>query len=116
MRKKKHCAHSLTSDLDVTDEIKQAEFFLVDGVIITSKFTGVKPNKNDLIKAKKTTKLPILIGSGMTPENIKDYLPLADGFIVGSTFRKDGKNLEDIDPQRIKRFVNEFNKQRSKIS
>lgn len=113
--KKKHCSHSLTSDLDLTDEIKQAEFFLVDGIIITSKFTGIKPNKNDLIKAKKTTKLPILIGSGMTPQNINNYLPLADGFIVGSTFRKDGKFLEDIDPKRLDKFVKQFKKEREKI-
>src|SRR6185436_11591169 len=28
--KKKHCSHVLTGDLDILDEIKQAEFFLVD--------------------------------------------------------------------------------------
>lgn len=114
--KKKHCAHSLTSDLDITDEIKQAEFFLVDGIIITSKFTGVKPSKSDLIKAKRATNLPILIGSGMTSENIKDYLPLANGFIVGSTFRKNAEFLEDIDLKRLERFLKEFNKHRLKLS
>jgi len=29
--KKKHCSHALTGDLDIVDELKQAEFFLVDG-------------------------------------------------------------------------------------
>jgi len=33
--KKKHCSHALTGDLDILDEVKQAEFFLVDGVIVT---------------------------------------------------------------------------------
>src|SRR5678815_2701428 len=72
----------------IKDEIMQAEFFLADGVIVTSQFTGVNPDKNDLIKAKKATKLPVLIGSGMDVNNITEYLPLADGFIVGSYFRK----------------------------
>src|SRR4051812_18487524 len=85
--KKKHGSHSLTIDLDIVDEIMQAEFFLVDGVIVTSQFTGLNPDKDDLIKAKQATKLPILIGSGMNINNIVDYLPLADGFIVGSHFR-----------------------------
>lgn len=111
--KKKHCAHSLTADLDITDEIKQAEFFLVDGIIVTSKFTGVKPNKNDLKKANKATNLPVIVGSGMTSENIKDYLPLADGFIVGSIFRNDGRFLEDIDPKRLNKFINQFQKIRA---
>ena len=106
--KKKHGSHSLTIDLDIRDEIMQAEFFLVDGVIVTSQFTGVNPDKNDLIKAKSATKLPVLIGSGMTAENIQEYLPLADGFIVGSYFRKDGKFLEKLEPERLNKFMKVF--------
>ena len=103
--KKKHGSHSLTIDLDIKDEIMQAELFLADGVIVTSQFTGIHPDKNDLIKAKSATKLPVLIGSGMNLNNIADYLPLADGFIVGSYFRKDGKFLEKLEPERLHRFM-----------
>lgn len=106
--KKKHGSHSLTIDLDIKDEVMQAEFFMADGVIVTSQFTGINPDKDDLIKAKSVTKLPVLIGSGMTPENIQDYLPLADGFIVGSCFRKDGKFLEKLEPERLDRFMKAF--------
>ena len=98
----------MTIDLDIKDEIMQAEFFLVDGVIVTSQFTGLNPDKNDLIKAKSATKLPVLIGSGMNVNNITDYLPLADGFIVGSYFRKDGKFLEKLEPGRLNRFMDIF--------
>ena len=106
--KKKHGSHSLTIDLDIKDEIMQAEFFLADGVIVTSQFTGLNPDKNDLIKAKDATRLPVLIGSGMNIDNIVDYLPLADGFIVGSYFRKDGKFLEKLEPERLNRFMEQF--------
>ena len=106
--KKKHGSHSLTIDLDIKDEIMQAEFFLADGVIVTSQFTGMSPDKDDLVKAKAVTKLPVLIGSGMNPENITDYLPLADGFIVGSCFRKDGKFLEKLEPERLQKFMKVF--------
>jgi len=106
--KKKHGSHSLTIDLDIKDEIMQAEFFLADGIIVTSQFTGINPDKNDLIKAKSATKLPVLIGSGMTAENIQDYLPLADGFIVGSYFRNDGKFLEKLEPERLNKFIKVF--------
>src|SRR6187402_212476 len=106
--KKKHGSHSLTIDLDIKDEIRQAEFFLADGVIVTSQFTGLNPEKNDLIKAKEATRLPVLIGSGMNPDNIADYLPLADGFIVGSYFRKDGKFLEKLEPERLNKFMKVF--------
>ena len=106
--KKKHGSHSLTIDLDIKDEIMQAEFFLADGVIVTGQFTGINPDKNDLIKAKNATRLPVLIGSGMTAENIQEYLPLADGFIVGSYFRRGGRFLEKLEPERLNRFMKVF--------
>jgi uncharacterized protein len=113
--KKKHGSHSLTIDLDIKDEIMQAEFFMADGVIVTSQFTGINPDKNDLIKAKGTTKLPVLIGSGMTAENIQEYLPLADGFIVGSYFRRNGKFLEKLEPERLHKFMNIFVSERKSL-
>ena len=113
--KKKHGSHSLTIDLDITDEIMQAEFFMADGVIVTSQFTGINPDKNDLIKAKRATNLPVLIGSGMTAANIREYLPLADGFIVGSYFRTDGKFLEKLEPERLQKFMNVFLSERNRL-
>jgi uncharacterized protein len=113
--KKKHGSHSLTIDLDITDEIMQAEFFLVDGVIVTSQFTGLNPDKNDLIRAKRATKLPVLVGSGMTAENIPEYLPLADGFIVGSHFRREGKFLERLEPERLQSFMKVFVSERKSL-
>ena len=113
--KKKHGSHSLTIDLDIADEIRQAEFFLADGVIVTSQFTGLHPDQNDLLKAKAATSLPVLIGSGMTAENIREYLPLADGFIVGSYFRRGGKFLEKLEPERLDRFMQVFIEERKDI-
>ena len=113
--KKKHGSHSLTIDLDIRDEVMQAEFFLADGVIVTSQFTGINPDKDDLVKAKRATRLPVLIGSGMTPENIHEYMPLADGFIVGSCFRKDGQFLETLEPERLGAFMNAFLSARDRV-
>lgn len=113
--KKKHGSHSLTIDLDIKDEIMQAEFFLADGVIVTSQFTGTNPDKEDLRKAKSVTSLPVLVGSGMTAENIRAYLPLADGFIVGSFFRRGGKFLEKLEPERLDGFMKVFVPERKRI-
>lgn len=113
--KKKHGSHSLTIDLDIKDEIRQAEFFMADGVIVTSQFTGINPDKHDLVKAKEATGLPVLIGSGMTAENVPEYLPLADGFIVGSYFRKNGRFLEELIPERLDTFLRAFIPARERI-
>jgi membrane complex biogenesis BtpA family protein len=108
--KKKHCAHALTGDLDIVDEVKQAEFFLVDGVIATGARTTEPPSAAELRRVKGRAQVPVLIGSGMTPQNIKTYFPLADGFIVGSTFRQDGRFLGALDPSRLAAFMKVFNR------
>jgi len=106
--KKKHCSHALTGDLDIIDEIKQAEFFLVDGVIVTGARTTEPPSSNELHRVKKHAQVPVLIGSGMTPQNIRSYFKLADDFIVGSTFREEGKFLGRLDRKRLNAFMKVF--------
>jgi membrane complex biogenesis BtpA family protein len=106
--KKKHCSHALTADLDITDEARQAEFFLVDGLIVTGPRTAEPPDPAELRLVKKAARVPVFIGSGMTAVNIKKYLPLADGFIVGSTFRADGNFLGPLERGRLVTFMKRF--------
>jgi len=113
---KKHAAHALTADLDITDEIRQGELCLADGFVITSQFTGMEPKADDLVKASGATQLPLIIGSGMTPENISKFYGLADGFIVGSAFRKNGNFLDELDQQRLQSFMKAFRKLRGSDS
>jgi len=108
--KKKHCSHSLTGDLDIIDEVRQAEFFLTDGVIITGARTTEPPAATELRRVRKIATVPVVIGSGMTAENIHTYFPLANGFIVGSTFREAGKFLGVLDPKRLNTLVRAFRK------
>jgi membrane complex biogenesis BtpA family protein len=103
--KKKHCSHTLTADLDITDEIKQAEFFLVDGVIVTGARTTEPPSLPELRRVKSQARVPVIIGSGMTHRNLQKYFQLADGFIVGSTFREEGRFLGKLNPVRLKHFI-----------
>ncbi len=110
--KKKHCSHALTGDLDILDEVKQAEFFLVDGVIVTGARTTEPPALAELRSVKRHSRLPVLIGSGLTPANLKAYFPLADGFIVGSTFRQKGSFLGALEPERLAAFMRVFRSMR----
>lgn len=106
--KKKHCSHALTGDLDIIDEVKQAEFFLADGVIVTGARTAEPPSLAELRRVKRHARVPVLIGSGMTAQNIRSYFKFADGFIVGSTFREDGKFLGQLDRERLDAFMKVF--------
>lgn len=106
--KKKHCSHALTADLDIVDVLRQAEFFLADGVVVTGARTGAQPDVVELRQVQDAARVPVWVGSGMTPENLDRFLPHADGFIVGSTFRKDGAFLGRLEPDRLRRFVDRF--------
>jgi predicted TIM-barrel enzyme len=47
----------------------------------------------------------VLIGSGITAENARDYASLADGLIVGSAFKEGGYWAHPLDPDRIRRLM-----------
>ncbi len=64
-----------------------------DAVIISGSETGVGPSPNDLRAARAGT-LPVLIGSGLTPENAPLLMPLAHGAIVGTSLRS-GREASD---------------------
>lgn len=113
--KKKHCSHALTGDLDITDVVKQSEFFLIDGVIVTGPRTGETPDVRELRSVRKIAHVPLIIGSGMTPENIATYMPLADVFIVGSTLRENGAYLGRVDPARLAKFTSAFRSAKAKV-
>lgn len=114
--KKKHCSHALTGDLDIVDEMKQAEFFLADGVIVTGARTTEPPAVAELRRVRKHARVPVFIGSGLTPTNLKTYFPLADGFIVGSTFRQGGRFLGTLEPKRLAAFMQVFRPLRQRLS
>ncbi len=103
--KKKHSAHAITADVDIVQTAHAAEYFLSDGLILTGAATGEAASAEELRAVCAATKLPVLVGSGITADNLKTYLPLADAFIVGSSFKKGGHWANPLDPDRIRRLL-----------
>lgn len=104
--KKKHSSHAITTDVDIVDTARAAEFFLSDGIILTGKSTAEKADILELREVKNQIKIPVLIGSGITNTNISEFYDLADGFIVGSYFKKDGIWQNPPDENRINKLLN----------
>ena len=91
--KKKHSSHSITSDISIAETAEAAHFFGADGVILTGTSTGRPASIEELDEVKATVQIPVLIGSGITPQNISQFRK-ADGWIVGSFLKhsKDWRN------------------------
>lgn len=77
-----------------------------DGIIVSGTGTGKETDIDRLRKVKNATRLPVWIGSGITAENLSRYAEFADGFIVGTYFKKNGLIKESPDRERILRLMN----------
>jgi len=103
---KKHCSHSITADLSLSEIVKTAEYFLSDGIIITGRSTGEEALIDDVKIASETTALPIILGSGITAENIEKYWQYADVFIIGSYLKENGDWKNPVSRERLDKLMN----------
>jgi len=105
--KKKHSAHAITADLDIAETAKAAEFFTVDGVIVSGLATGEPADPREVAAVSDAVSVPTLVGSGITAENISAFSK-ADALIVGSSIKQDGLWSNPIDVERTRRLMRSF--------
>ena len=98
--KKKHSAHAMSADIGIGETAHAAEFFLADGVIVTGVSTGSEADADQVFEVNQHSQLPVWIGSGITAANLQRYWE-ADGFVVGSWVKQQGKWNLPLDVQRI---------------
>jgi hypothetical protein len=48
---------------------------------------------------------PVFVNTGVKAHNVKDYLSVADGAIVGSSLKVDGYTWNPVDPKRVEEFM-----------
>jgi predicted TIM-barrel enzyme len=80
---------------------------LADAVIVSGRETGGPADLARLGATRSAIDAPILIGSGLTSENAADYAD-ADGAIVGTSVKRDGKVDAPVDGARVERVVRAF--------
>lgn len=99
--KKKHSSHAITADLSVEDVAEGTEFCGADGLIVTGLTTGKAPLPTLVSRVQGACHLPVLVGSGVTPENAQEFRA-ADGLIVGSYCKFEGNWRNAVDARRVK--------------
>ncbi|HLM54660.1 MAG TPA: BtpA/SgcQ family protein [Pyrinomonadaceae bacterium] len=110
--KKKHSSHSVTTDITLGATAEAVEFMRGDACIVTGGVTGRPPRLEDVREAKTHCRLPVLLGSGVTPDNVEQFYAEADGFIVGSYFKREGHWANAVDASRVARFMDVVGKLR----
>lgn len=111
--KKKHSAHAITADVSLGETCATVEFMRGDAVIVSGSATGEPPRAADVTEAKSHCRIPVLLGSGVTPENVAEFYDAADGFIVGSYFKERGLWSNTVEPARVELMIEAVRRLRS---
>ena len=79
---------------------------LADALIVSGTGTGLATDLADVERVRHTCPATkVLLGSGVRLENIRDFLPVADGFIVASSLKLNGKLSNPVDVKRVAALV-----------
>ncbi|WP_064496728.1 BtpA/SgcQ family protein [Methanocaldococcus jannaschii] len=103
----KHAYHFIDFESSLLDTVERG---LADAVIISGKRTGKEVDIEKLKLAKELVDVPVIVGSGTNYNNLRILWSYADGFIIGTWIKKDGKANNEIDIDRAKKIVNLANK------
>jgi membrane complex biogenesis BtpA family protein len=79
---------------------------MADALIVSGAGTG-KPTDPEKVKIVKSAAkgAPVFLGSGVTPQTLGALIPHADGFVVGTYFKKDSISSNAVDPQRVRELM-----------
>jgi uncharacterized protein len=79
---------------------------LADALIVSGAGTGLATDLADVERVRRTCPATkILLGSGVRLDNVRDFLPAADGFIVASSLKLNGRLANPVDPKRVAALV-----------
>jgi uncharacterized protein len=92
--------------IDLATHIEWTRFFGADALIVSGRMTGDAPDIGKVREAKAMAgDRPLLIGSGADERNIRAFMGVADGVIVGSSIKEGGICENPVDLERVRRLV-----------
>ena len=79
---------------------------LADALVVSGRATGEATPLEDVKRVRSAVPdTPLLVGSGVNPESAAELLSIADGAIVGTSLKRDGRLGNPVDPERVTRLV-----------
>jgi uncharacterized protein len=100
----KHGSHAIVADRSIEELTRDLAFFDADGIIATGQRTGNSATMEEIDEIGSATHLPLLVGSGVTKDNIVDILGRTSGVIVASSLKYDGVWWNAVDIDRVRAF------------
>ena len=105
----KHGAHAIVADRSLGELTRDLAWSDADAVIVTGQRTGDAADLEELSTVRAATELPLLVGSGVTTDNVGELLALADGVIVASALKEDGVWWNPVSAARVRALMEVVN-------
>ena len=68
---------------------------VADAILVSGPLTGASVDQSDLRKVREAVPdTPVFANTGVTTDNVREILGLADGVIVGTHLKVGGRDLE----------------------
>jgi membrane complex biogenesis BtpA family protein len=103
----KHSA-PLGAQRSLADEVADTvDRGLADAVIVSGSGTGkaTDPGHVRAVKEAAGGDVPVYVGSGVTADTVRQFLPHAEGFIVGTAFKRGGVASDRVEVERVREFI-----------
>jgi uncharacterized protein len=79
---------------------------LAEVPVVSGRATGEATALADVKRVRSAVpNVPIVVGSGVTPDTVAELLSVADGVIVGTFVKREGNVSHPVDPERVRRLV-----------
>jgi membrane complex biogenesis BtpA family protein len=98
-------AHAITADRSIAEQATDAEWFDADVLIATGQRTGSPTERREVEEVREGTNLPVIVGSGLAPEQVPELFAVCDGAIVGQWLKRDGFWWNPVDPHRVEQLM-----------
>ena len=98
-------SHALTADRSLAEQVRDLEWFDADAIIVTGRRLADPPVYEDVLEVRSATDLAVVVGSGVTDENVGRLLAVADAAIVGSALKTGGVWWGEMEPAAVRRLV-----------
>lgn len=77
-----------------------------DGLCVSGLTAGIEtPTEQLRIVKEAVGEIPVFANTGARTENVASLLSIADGAIVGTTFKRDGYIWNEVDSERVRTFM-----------
>jgi membrane complex biogenesis BtpA family protein len=87
------------------EALEARERGLADVLVVSGARTGAEADRATVASVKRASGAPVWLGSGVRAATLRDWLSVADGVIVGSALRADGRAGGPIDLAAAQAFV-----------